>query len=138
MPTEEQRPDRVRAAKKRSPRYDSKAHTANPNGPYFGLTICFTGTLPMLREEAAKGAALLGYQPVRGVTAKTDVLVVGKQAKVRGSSSKERNAAKHGVRTITGAEFVAMLKGHAADSPLPPLAAKRKQATSLDLQQGDT
>ena len=121
-------------------RYSSKSHTANPAGPHFGHTICFTGTLPMRREDAAKGAALLGYQPVPSVTAKTDVLVVGDQPKGRGSSRKEQNAAKHGVRTITGAEFAAMAEAAGTDSPRPPLAAERKPdaVQEPDLLQGDS
>ena len=53
---------------------------ADPDGPFYGLSVCFTGTLlTMNRDEARRLVAEVGGQPVAGVSKKTDVLVIGEQ-----------------------------------------------------------
>jgi hypothetical protein len=53
---------------------------ADPNGPFYGLAVCFTGTLSsMTRSQAWELVAEAGAQPARGVTRMTDLLVVGTQ-----------------------------------------------------------
>jgi DNA polymerase-3 subunit epsilon len=53
---------------------------ADPNGPLYGLRVCFTGTLmAMTRAEAHALLAAAGGQPLPGVTRQTDMLVVGTQ-----------------------------------------------------------
>lgn len=51
----------------------------NPDGPLFGEVIVFTGTLSLLRSEAAELAASVGCKVEDGVTKHTTVLVVGDQ-----------------------------------------------------------
>lgn len=51
---------------------------ADPDNPFYGLTVCFTGSLPgMKRAEAAKRVAALGGRGATGVTKAVDLLVVG-------------------------------------------------------------
>lgn len=51
----------------------------NPNGPFFGSVISFTGALTISRSEAAEKAALIGFKFSPGVTKKTNTLVIGDQ-----------------------------------------------------------
>lgn len=51
----------------------------NPEGPFFGEVIVFTGSLEILRREAADMASKIGCQVDIGVTKKTTLLVVGDQ-----------------------------------------------------------
>jgi DNA polymerase-3 subunit epsilon len=51
----------------------------NPEGPLFGEVIVFTGSLTMVRSEAAAMAAEAGCTVEVGVTKKTTLLVVGDQ-----------------------------------------------------------
>jgi DNA polymerase III epsilon subunit-like protein len=53
---------------------------ADPDGLFYGLSICFTGTLSsMTRDYARHLVAEAGGQPVPGVSKKTDLLVIGTQ-----------------------------------------------------------
>jgi DNA polymerase III subunit epsilon len=52
---------------------------ANPEGSLHGEVVVFTGTLSMLRHEAAVAAANAGCQVDDGVTKHTTLLVVGDQ-----------------------------------------------------------
>jgi DNA polymerase-3 subunit epsilon len=53
---------------------------ADPDGPLFGLRVCFTGTLgSMPRRQAWELVAEAGGQPVPSVTKDTDLLVAGEQ-----------------------------------------------------------
>ena len=52
---------------------------ADPNGPLFGDVLAFTGSLSMLRREAADVAAKAGCEVADSVTKKTTILVVGDQ-----------------------------------------------------------
>lgn len=53
---------------------------ADPDGPLFGHTVCFTGTLAsMTRNQALDLVAECGGQPAQGVTKATDLLIIGDQ-----------------------------------------------------------
>ncbi|MEO9477293.1 MAG: exonuclease domain-containing protein [Cyclobacteriaceae bacterium] len=51
----------------------------NPNGELHGETLVFTGTLSLVRDEAARMAAELGCNVTNSVSKKTTMLVVGLQ-----------------------------------------------------------
>ncbi|MDK2867217.1 MAG: polymerase subunit epsilon [Clostridiales bacterium] len=53
-------------------------YTPNPEGPFFGKQICFTGTLQMPRKKAMATASKLGFKIVDHVTFYTTYLIVGK------------------------------------------------------------
>lgn len=55
------------------------AQPGNPDGPLYGETLTFTGTLSMPRPQAATLAAEMGCTVGDGVTKKTTILVVGDQ-----------------------------------------------------------
>ncbi|MEU8344353.1 exonuclease domain-containing protein [Spirillospora sp. NPDC048832] len=68
---------RYRGAAPRRP-YPDADPNADPENPFYGLTVCFTGTLPgMTRTEAAERIAPLGARTVGDVTRSVDLLVVG-------------------------------------------------------------
>jgi len=50
---------------------------ADPEHPLFGKVLVFTGALSMTRAEAWEWSASVGAVPQKGVTRRTDVLVVG-------------------------------------------------------------
>lgn len=52
---------------------------ANPDGPFFGDILVFTGALRTPRRKAADLAATIGCQVASGVTRETTMLVVGGQ-----------------------------------------------------------
>lgn len=68
----------------------------NPEGPFYGETLVFTGALTIPRKEAAKIASDLGCNVDDSVTKRTSILVVGIQSafKLCGyeKSSKHRKA----------------------------------------------
>jgi DNA polymerase III subunit epsilon len=68
----------------------------NPEGPFYGEVLAFTGSLKVPRREAAEKASEMGYKVASGVTKQTTVLVVGDQdiKKLAGhkKSSKHRKA----------------------------------------------
>jgi DNA polymerase-3 subunit epsilon len=77
----------------------------NPEGPFFGEQVVFTGTLSLTRADAGKLASELGCNVTNSVTKKTTMLVVGNQDTYRlagfDKSSKHRKAeelAKKGVK----------------------------------------
>jgi DNA polymerase III subunit epsilon len=57
----------------------SSVPDANPEGPLYGEVLVFTGTLSMVRHDAALAAANAGCQVDDGVTKHTTLLVVGDQ-----------------------------------------------------------
>jgi DNA polymerase III subunit epsilon len=90
----------------------------NPDGALFGEKIVFTGSLGMLRREAADLAARAGCEVLDGVTKKTTLLVVGDQdvAKLNGQSksSKHRKAedlihSGISIRILRESDFIAMV-----------------------------
>jgi DNA polymerase-3 subunit epsilon len=72
------------------------ARAGNPDGPFYGETIVFTGALTLPRREAAQMAAMAGCDVGDGVNKKTSLLVVGIQNDDRlagyDKSSKHRKA----------------------------------------------
>lgn len=69
----------------------------NPDHYFYGLYFCFTGKLErMTRKEANKAVALVGGIPEKGVTQRTNILVVGEQdwrvVGTNGLSSKMKKA----------------------------------------------
>lgn len=69
---------------------------ANPEGSLFGEVIVFTGSLRILRREAAELAANVGCKVESGVTKKTTILVVGDLdiSRYGNKSSKHKKAEK--------------------------------------------
>lgn len=55
------------------------AREGDPDGPLYGECIVFTGSLCILRQEAAAMAARMGCCVAENVTKKTSILVVGDQ-----------------------------------------------------------
>ncbi|MFE9958148.1 exonuclease domain-containing protein [Micromonospora sp. NPDC005299] len=93
---------------------------ADPDGPFYGLSVCFTGTLlAMNRDEARHLVAEVGGQPVAGVSKKTDVLVIGEQDLRRfrpgaKTSSKHQKAAAlleagHSIEVVSELDFLQRL-----------------------------
>ena len=93
---------------------------ADPDGPFYGRSVCFTGTLlSRTREQAWCHVAEVGGRPVPSVTKTTDVLVVGTQdgrrlAPGASRSNKQRKAeqllaAGHEIEAISEADFLERL-----------------------------
>jgi DNA ligase (NAD+) len=75
------------------------------DSPIVGKTVVFTGTLEtMTRPEAKARAESLGAKVTDSVSKKTDIVVVGADA-----GSKARKATELGVRTMTEAEWQALV-----------------------------
>lgn len=70
----------------------------DPENPFFGKTVVFTGDLRMSREEAMQAAVNMGASVKASVSKKTDYLIVGKQdinfVGEDGRSTKEKKAAE--------------------------------------------
>jgi DNA polymerase III epsilon subunit-like protein len=98
---------------------------ASTDGPFWGLSVCFTGTLTsMTRDQASHALATVGGQPVDGVSRKTDVLVIGMQDQRRfapgsGMSTKHQKAATllqkgHSIEVISEVDFLQRLSASEA------------------------
>jgi DNA ligase (NAD+) len=84
---------------------DFAAPKAETGGALAGKTVVFTGTLVELtRNEAKARAEALGANVTGSVSAKTDLVVVGADA-----GSKAAKAEQLGVKTVTEAEFLALI-----------------------------
>jgi DNA ligase (NAD+) len=80
------------------------AAEAPGDSPFAGKTVVFTGTLAtMTRDEAEAQAERLGAKVTKGVSKKTDFVIVGADA-----GSKAAKAAELGVRILTEQEWRAM------------------------------
>ncbi|GLZ08229.1 DNA polymerase III subunit epsilon [Actinomadura sp. NBRC 104412] len=68
---------RYLGATRREPFPDTDPN-ADPDNPFYGLTVCFTGSLPTMTKAAAAGRiAALGAWTSQTVTKSVDLLVVG-------------------------------------------------------------
>ncbi len=95
--------------------------TGNPEGPFYGEVIAFTGALTIPRCEAANTAAQLGFTVGEGVTKNTTMLVIGDQdiRKLAGQekSSKHRKAEKlirqgRPIRIVREADFQELIRSY--------------------------
>jgi DNA ligase (NAD+) len=87
---------------------EDKKTDVNTDGPLYGKSILFTGTLSqMTREEAAKMAASAGASLASGVSKHLSILVVGEKA---GSKLKKAQALET-VEIWTEAEFLERIVG---------------------------
>lgn len=73
--------------------------------PYFGKSICITGSLSRPREEYKIMLDKVGAKLVSAVSSKTDLLVCNETS----SSSKYKDALKHNIKIITEKEFASKL-----------------------------
>ena len=66
--------------------------TGNPNGPLYGETMVFTGSLSLSRSIAAKLASNMGCNVDPSVTKRTNMLVIGTQdlERLRGKSKSNK------------------------------------------------
>jgi DNA polymerase III epsilon subunit-like protein len=97
-----------------------KAHAdADPDGPFYGLTVCLTGRLTsMTREEAHERLAAAGAQAALNVSTKTDVLVSATQTGLLPGSTMSGKEAKaqellgagHDIEVIDEIEFLQRLQ----------------------------
>lgn len=86
--------------------------------PLYQKTVVFTGDLAIDRAEAVQRAVNKGAVVKSGVSAKTDVLVVGRQGQSAAApeSGKERRArelteaGKANIHVMDEAEFMALVK----------------------------
>ena len=79
--------------------------TAEPTGPWAGLTFVVTGTLPaMSREEAHRAVEARGGKATENVSSKTSFLVAGEKP-----GNKLARAEKLGVKVVDAATFEKML-----------------------------
>lgn len=94
------------------------AREGDPDGPFFGETVVFTGALSFPRKEAAQLAAQAGCNVADGVNKNTTILVVGIQDKDKlagyDKSSKHRKAEEliakgKQLRIISEADFLAIV-----------------------------
>jgi len=97
----------------------SVAHDGNPEGPFFGEVLVFTGALSMPRRDAADLATRAGCETADGVTKHTSLLVVGDQdirvLNGHEKSSKHRKAEELiakgiPIRILTESDFLSMVK----------------------------
>lgn len=107
------------------------ARKGNPEGPFFGEVMVFTGTLRIWREKAADLAASVGCEVAPGVTKRTTVLVVGDQDASRlaghDKSLKHRKAEKliregQQIRILGESDFIALLALASPDLGLNQIA----------------
>lgn len=80
------------------------------SNPFFGSTVCFTGTPNgMTRREAIQHAVNLGATPIKSVTKKLDYLVVGSfefTANLKGEKSSKMKKAEKYIAEGTGLKVV--------------------------------
>lgn len=85
---------------------DDYVDTTSTDSQLSGKTVVFTGTLEkMTRSEAKALAQKYGAKVAGSVSSHTDYVVVGQDA-----GSKAQKAAELGIKTLSEAEFIAMLQ----------------------------
>jgi len=85
---------------------DDKPKVANEDGPLFGKTILFTGTLTnMSRKEAQEKAEAAGARNISGVSSKLNILVAGEKA---GSKLKKAQALGT-VQVLSEEEYIELI-----------------------------
>lgn len=91
---------------------------ANPNGPLFGKSILFTGSLSISRSNAASLAGNAGCEVKSSITKTTSYVVVGEQdlelTKGRKRSTKHRKAEEYisqglPIKILTEKQFLALI-----------------------------
>lgn len=94
------------------------AQPGNPQGPFAGEVLVFTGTLSTARKEAADLAANAGCDVAAGINKKTTMLVLGDQdlRKLAGyqKSSKHRRAEElipmgQSIRILSESDFCRLI-----------------------------
>lgn len=100
----------------------------DPDGPFFGETIVFTGALNLPRKDAAKLAAEKGFTVGGSVTKKTTVLVVGihpnRRARAYSKSKKHLDAealidAGQEIEILSETDFMALVRAERSRSNRP-------------------
>ncbi len=99
--------------------YQPIARAGNPDGPLFGEVVVFTGSLQMVRHEAADMADAVGCRVDPGVTKHTTILIVGDQdvSRLAGhdKSSKHRKveqliSAGQPIRILRESDFLSLVR----------------------------
>ncbi|MCR6492084.1 BRCT domain-containing protein [Cellulomonas sp. P24] len=96
---------------------------ADPQHPFYGQVMVFTGGLTMRREDAWAAVASLGATPEKGVNKRTTILVVGDG--FTGNSVEEFHTGKavkavhwqakgHTIEVLTEGDFLEMLEEKAS------------------------
>jgi DNA polymerase-3 subunit epsilon len=85
------------------------------DGPFAGKTVVFTGRLRIARQEAARLAAMRGFDVGSAVTPATTLLCVGQEKEGFGKSAKEREAERlaaggHPIAIVAEEEFWRMVR----------------------------
>lgn len=84
---------------------ENRTMSGNSNTPFVGKTVVATGKLENYTRDGIQNKLLsLGAIPASSVTKKTDFVIVGENA-----GSKLAKATSLGIRTLTEAEFEAMI-----------------------------
>ena len=109
------------AAKKTDFRALAPNPDADPQNPFFGKAVVFTGDLALPRAEAAVAVSQLGASVKSSVSRHTDYLVVGMQdaalVGAKGCSTKEQKAVqlnesgKAEIKVLDEPQFMALLAG---------------------------
>jgi len=101
----------------RNSQHKSLRMVGGDDGPLSGQSICFTGSLGMIRREAAELVNALGAAVTGGVTKKTTILVIGTQDSplvIDEKSCKHRRAeelinAGYGIEVLSEMQFLTIL-----------------------------
>lgn len=100
-------------------RYDHQkmVFKPNPQGPFFGCQICFTGVLKLSRKDAMSRASELGFRITDNVTFYTTYFVIGKPKRNQQSSKVEKSDKLKSkgapITCLSEAEFMTQIYNHA-------------------------
>jgi DNA polymerase-3 subunit epsilon len=113
----------IRVAQSIDPTGQVHKRTGNPDGELFGEVLVFTGSLSILRREAADAAATAGCRVDGGVTKHTTLLVVGDQdlRKLAGHEKSKKHVRAEQligqgqpIRILGESDFMRIVSQHAA------------------------